>query len=538
MSGLQILGGIGLILFGVRFLRKGLDRLLGGKLVEWLARATTNPWKAFCSGICAGTIAPSSAGMALAASQMMATGRISSHGMLAVLLGANVGLTITVQLLAFHIEDYAGLMIITGIIGFQFLQRELFRGIGQSLLALGFVFLAIGMIGEGARGMAASPALRQALVLMEQAPMVLLVAAIFLSVILQSSTATIGLGLGLAASGLLTGGMLAPWVIGTNIGLGVTSLLAGWPRIENRRLGVSNFAVKLVIALPLIIWPALADSLFHSWPGSVMRQTAMFHTFFNLVVGLLALPLLRPIERVAAFLIPTPDNDKITGAESYLDSSVLDAPSLALARATRETFRMADHIRGMLESFWKAFQNGNVEMARRIQAEDDTIDRINLELTDYLNRIGEDKSPADTHWQMSLLSFSNELESIGDVIDKHLCDLLIKQRTEGTTFQPEEAKDLDEAYRRLLSRFEHFTVLLTTRDKEAAKEFLIGKETLNDWFREVHRTHYGRLRGYARPDLASSVIFLDYINAFRRINSHLSSIGYALQPSFRGRSAE
>lgn len=531
MGSIEILGGVGLTIFGVRFLRKGLDRLFGGKLIGWLSRMTGNPLHAFAGGVVAGTVAPSSAGLSLTAAQMLGSGKLNAEGMLAMLLGANVGLTVTVQLLAFHLQDYAGLMILAGVIGFQFLTRELFRGIGQCVLALGFVFLAIGLIGQGAREVASSQEIRQLLHLLDGHPWLVLAAVACLTVVLQSSTATIGLGLGLASSGLLTAGILIPWVLGTNLGLGLTSLIAGWPQIEGRRMGLGNLAVKFLIALPFMVFPEMTDRVFGMWPDSLTRQTAMFHTEFNILVGLIALPLLGVIHRVTSFLIMQPENEDIAARESFLDPNVLETPSLALARATRETLRMADHVRVMLESFWKAFLSGNLELARRLQREDDVVDRMNLDLKDYLSRIGEGKSAEDTDWQFTLLTFSNELESVGDLIDKQLCDLLVKMRGDGIVLPREDNDSLLEAYVRVIGRLEQASGLLTSRNREAARTFLAGKESFNDWCRQLQREHYERLKA-APTALGSSAFFLDFLNGLRRINSHISTLGYA----FAGRS--
>lgn len=125
---IQIASGVALIIFGIRFLRKGLDRLFGGRLVIWLSRMTEQRWKAFFSGIVVGTLVPSSTALSLITLQMLNASRMAAAPMLAVLLGTNVGITVTVQLLAFHIQDYAGVFILVGVIGFQFLRREVLRG--------------------------------------------------------------------------------------------------------------------------------------------------------------------------------------------------------------------------------------------------------------------------------------------------------------------------------------------------------------------------------------------------------------------------
>jgi phosphate:Na+ symporter len=146
LNSIEIAAGVGLILFGIRFLRKGLDRLFGGKLITWLSRLTSRPWKAFGAGIAAGAVSPSSTSISIMAVQLLSAGRLRAEGILAMLLGANVGMTILVQFMAMRIEDYAGLMIALGVAAFLYARREMLRGCGQCLLALGFIFLAIQMI--------------------------------------------------------------------------------------------------------------------------------------------------------------------------------------------------------------------------------------------------------------------------------------------------------------------------------------------------------------------------------------------------------
>ena len=529
MNGIEIVGGIGLTLFGVRFLRKGLDRLFGGTLMHWLSERLSNRVVAFTGGIAAGVVAPSSTGIALLTTQILTTSPVSRVNMLACQLGTNIGITVAVQLLAFRLQDYAGLLIIGGVIFFQFLKREFLRGVGQCVLALGFIFLAVRLIGNGARSLSASPELTEAISLIQGHPLFALVVVGGLAVLLQSSTATIGLGLGLSASGLLSPNLMIPWVLGTSLGLSVTLLLAGWKSLESRRLGTSNLLIKIFTILPFLLWPRLGLILFEGIPSSLGRQMAMFFTEFNLLAGLIFLPLLGGIDRMALLMFPDPEQERSPEQESFLNDAVLGTPSLALARATRETLRMTDRVRWMLDTFWEAFAAGNIELARRLQKEDDGIDRINLELANYLGRITEARTGVDSHWQLVLLGFANEMESAGDLIDKYLCDLLIKQQMEGISLHPIDRQSVQEGYKRLTDRFELASGLLTSRNGAESADFLAGKELFNDWARKAQEDHYERLYSTTRSEIVSSAFFLDYLNAFRQINGHLSSIGYALR---------
>lgn len=159
-----------------------------------------------------------------------------------------------------------------------------------------------------------------------------------LAFVMQSSTASIAFGLALAVGGIVSPLMMVPWVLGTNIGLAATSLVAGWRDADTRRLGAANLLLKLVVGLPLALIPGLGLAMFEAMPGDFAREVAMFHTGFNLLVGVLALPVLAHISVIVGWMV-TPDRSDIESAppESFLDRSALETPSLAIAQATRET---------------------------------------------------------------------------------------------------------------------------------------------------------------------------------------------------------
>ncbi|MBP7140657.1 MAG: Na/Pi cotransporter family protein [Opitutaceae bacterium] len=541
MGLVNIAAGIALTLFGIRFLRKGLDRLFGKTLFYWLSKLSKSRLRAFAGGIVVGTAAPSSTGLAVLGAQMLGrdTEGLSAANVLAILLGASVGLTVTVQLLSFHIGSLAGVLVVAGVWGYQFCRRDVLRGTGQCLLALGFIFLAMSMVGEGATEVTANPEVRGLLLQAQGNAVVVFLVVCVLAVALQSSTATIAFGLALAASGLLTPAALIPWVLGTNVGLGVTSLLMGWSRLESRRLGLSSVIAKLLVAVPLLLLPTLTHQWFEAMPGSVMRQTAMSHTLFNLVVAMIVLPLIGPLSRVVGFIVPKPVDDTLAVSDHFLDPRALETASLALARATRETLRMADHVRVMLENFWSAFGHHDAALARKVQKGDDVVDRMNVEIKEYLSRIAENRDAEDTNWQFTLLAYSAELEAVGDLVDKHLCDALLKQRSERVEMVEADRRHLEEAYRRALHSLDVAIGLLTTRGIEDAKALVREKHEFNEWAREMQRQHYETL-AFASPErLASSRYFVDAFNALRRINSHLSAIGYSfLPPDVKSRNEE
>lgn len=530
MIWLDIAGGVALTLFGIRFLRKGLERLVGGGLAPWIASMTSHRLKAFGAGVAVGAVAPSSTGLALLSMQMLKGGNLGAERVLAVLLGAGVGVTVTVQLLAFHLADFAPLLLCAGVVCFQFCQREQVRGAGQCVLALGFVFLAMRLIGEGAAGLVGAPETRQISALLEGHPWFLTVAIAVLAVLMQSSTAAIGLGIGLVSGGVLSTALIIPWVIGTNLGLAATSLAAGWTAPEGRKLGAANLLIKAVAGLVLLAVPFWTATLFASLPGSDLRQIALFHTGYNLAAGLVALPFLGPITRLTAWILgENSSREVVARPASHLDPRALESPSLALVHATRETLRMADEAKSMLENYWLAETRPDTVFIRSVQRQDDAIDTHHREIRDYLSRI-HDTAAAETQWSFTLLGFTNELESVGDIIEKNLCDALLKRLVDQVVFTPEDRETLERLHQKTDARMADAITLLATRDPARARAFLADKEEIGEWCRQRQKAHYLRLRQGGAEALASSTYFLDVLNSFKRINSHLSTLAYAFGP--------
>ncbi|MEX0774017.1 MAG: Na/Pi cotransporter family protein [Balneolales bacterium] len=534
MTLLNIFGGVALILFGVRFLGKGLDRLFGHNLIHWLHRMTQHRLKAFGAGMAVSLVAPSSTTLTLITLKMLHTGHLTAQRMLAVFLGTNVGVTITVQLLAFRVYEYFPLFLITGLIGFQFLERNLFRGIGQSTLAFGFIFLAMNLISQSTGRISGDEEVKLIIDLLHDNPLALIFISAVLTLMMQSSTATIGIGLALVEGGLGSLEFLIPVIIGSNLGIAGTALMAGFPTIEGRRLGTSNIMLKGSVALLCLLGLPFIAEMMDQAPGDEIRQAANFHTLFNVITGFLALPFLGPISKMTRFMIkaePESPEEVIKPQATHLDEKALDSPSVGLINATRETLAMADEVKNMLINFWRAHDEHNIELAKQVQKYDDRIDDMNIAITEYLSRMSEEAlSPQDARLQFALLNFTSELEAIGDIIDKNLCHQLIKEVEGALVLVETDHDNLEELYQKVLNRFEMAISILAGRDEQLAREMHAGKEQLNEWCREVQKEHYAKLNAGDIVSLESSSYFIDMMNSLRRVSSHLTSIAYSFIP--------
>ncbi len=524
---LNIAGSVALILFGIRFLRKGLERMLGHALHAWLERMGKRPWTAAFAGFVFGTVAPSSTAQTLLALQLLNAGRLPAESMLGFLLGANVGITITVQLIALRFFDYYSLFLVVGLIGFQAFKSETIRGAGQSLLGLGFIFLAMRVGGEAAHALSANQDFLTVLGVLSHHHTLLVLFAAILTLATQSSTAAIGLALALGQTGILALDVLVPVVLGANMGLGLTSLMAGLGTWQGRRLAVANLVLKgAVVIVCLVLFSKVVD-LVGLMPGSLERQTANFHSLFNIVVMALGVFFAAPLGRLLQRAVKPTEIEAVPRVATHLDPEALSSPVFALANATRETLRLADDVKGMFEAGWRAFQERNAALARSVQKHDDRVDELNTAIKLYLSRIPSDAlTPRDSQLQFGLLNFSSQLESIADIIDKSLCGGVINHANDTVKLPAEDQADLTELYQRVLRRLETAISILATRDTEVAAQFLRDGDALKEWCITIQKRHYARLPQGDSGTTQSSTLFIDLVQILRRISGQLSTIGH------------
>jgi len=530
---IKLAAGLALILFGVRFLRKGLDRLMGGRLIVWLERATSTRLSAMSAGAAAGVLAPSSTGLSLLTAQILGSGKTSTEKLLAVLIGANVGMTVLANVAALQVGDYAGLFLIAGVIGFQFATPDRVRGVGQCLLSLGFIFLAMDFLQQGAGDFASSHNISIIFGVLDQYPYVLCVAAAILAVLLQSSTATVGFGIGLATGGILPEPLFIDWIIGTNIGLGITSLFVARNNLEGRRLGIANLLAKLFVAILVIAFVPRNLFLSERLSFPVPQQLALMHTVFNLIVAIISFPLLEwLLILVKKTLVPEPPPSQ-EPPRTYLNPEALEAPSIALAHATRETLRMNDEVKVMLQNLWSAHIQKSPGPIKNIRSQDDTVDEINQQLMLYLSQVGE-MNEFDRKWHFTLLSYAAELEAIGDIIEKNLASTVTKRLAENLVLNADDETALSQIYQKTLLQFDLTASFITMREQATAQKVLNARDEINEWCLAQKKAHYERLKPGDRQGLSNSLCFLDMLDGLRRISNHLSTAAAGFSPG-RGR---
>jgi len=469
----------------------------------------------------------------------VSAGLMSFRQTLAVILGADIGATLTVQLIAFHVTDYAVLLIGLGLCILFFAKRHHLKTIGNGLLGFGFVFMAIRIMAEALAPLQESALFKEVLVALVGVPFTgILISAVFTALI-HSSAATIGIALALAVHGLIPLDGAIHIVLGANIGTCSTALMASMRApAEARRVAWAHTIFKVLGVLLMLPFLPLFEHLVAGTGTELTRQIANAHTLFNVIMAVCFLPFLGLFSKLLVKLVPESPEEKKFGPK-YLDDHVLGTPSLALGQATRETLRESDIVREMLIDSIKVFQVDDPGLITAIRDKDNLVDMLDRQIRLYLTRLSSSTlTEIHSRRAVGLLEASRDLESVGDIIDRNIMPLATKRITKGLMFSEEGMNEIIGYHKKLVENFDMSLSAFTGNDRDLGRRVLRNKEELEELERELVQAHLERLRKGLRESMETSHIHLDTIGNYARINSLITHIIYPIFEDVRSRGRE
>jgi len=536
---LNLFGGVLLLLYGIKLVNDGLQSAAGPRIRSLLRSLTSNRLAAVGAGAFITGLIQSSSATSVMLVGFVSAGLMNFRQTLAVILGADIGATLTVQLIAFHIADYGVPLAGLGLAIILFAKRHHLRTIGNGLLGFGFVFLAIRTMSDALAPLQASPLFREVMIALVGSPLTgILLSAVFTALI-HSSAATISIGLALAVNGLITLDGAVHLVLGANIGTCSTALMASLRApAEARRVAWAHTVFKLLGVLLLLPVLPLFLSLVGRAGGDLPRQIANAHTLFNVIMAVCFLPFLGLVAKLLVKFVPESAEDRKFGPK-YLDDHVIGTPSLALSQVTREVLRESDIVREMLLDSVKVFQVDDQGMITSIKDKDNMVDMLDRQIRLYLTRLSSNSlSESHSRRAVALLEASRDLESIGDIVDRNLMPLAMKRITKGLMFSEEGINEIIAFHKRLIENFDTAISAFSAQDRDLGHRVLRNKEELELLERELTQAHLERLRKGLRESMETSHIHLDAIGNLARINSLITHIIYPIFEDARSRGRE
>jgi phosphate:Na+ symporter len=535
----ELAGYVGLLLWGTHMVTSGVQRAFGARLRSWLGRNLNRRWRSFLVGLGITAVLQSSTATGLMATSFAAAGLIGLGPALAVMLGANVGTTLITQVLSFNMGPLAPPLVLLGVLIFRWSDDDRIKNLGRLAIGLGLMLMALGGLGHVLAPVENAPVFKSILSSLEKDPFLLVLIGAALTWGCHSSVVVVLLDVSLAASHVIAPAPALALVLGANVGSTLPALIeAGSPAA--RRLPLGNALVRLggcLIALPLL--PECVDLLMRidAAPG---RLVVNFHTAFNVF---LAAVFIWPTERMAAMLLrllPDPPRSADPAQPVYLERSALDAATVALTNAARETLRMADIAEGTLRGALDVLRQMDRRAAGEISKAARTVERLGGAIRSYLADIGNEQ-PLDDKQEglrvQEILSAVINLEHIGNIVANSLMDLALKKIKRGQPFSAEELELIAGMHGELLESLRLSVTVFLGGDPRLAAQLVARKAPLREMEAQATALQVRLLRDAAtgartgdadRLGLIAeeSGCFLRIVSDLRRIHSHIVTLAY------------
>lgn len=529
---LTILGGVALLLWGARMIRTGMTRAFGSELRAVVAASTGNRVFSAGAGAIVAALIQSSTATALIVSSFVGRGALTTAPALAVMLGADLGSSLAVVVvasgIAFIWPVFAFLGYIIHATGEKRDQRV--KHIGRILIGFAMLLLALTVIGTASRSLSESPIIGEVLAAMASEPFLAILVGAALTWLAYSSVAVVLLVSTLAIGGSFPIEALLPIVLGINLGAALPALTAtmGEP-VSARRIPLGNLVFRcLWVAVCWIALPLIGPELLRL-VADPAQQVVAFHVFFNACLCLLSLLFIGPVAGLTEKILRDPPADASNEGPRHLDDHLLATPSLALSMAARETLRMGDIIEEMLAKTIRVFQEDNKALLSEVEAQEVQIDGIYEAVKLYLMRLSQDElSDEESRRCIEIITFTTNLEHVGDIIDKNLMELAAKKIKGNLNFSEQGLEELAEVHAALMENVRLSLSVFISQDSQQARALLAGKDQFRKMELEGTELHLERLRSGMVESIETSSLHIDMLRDFKRINSHLTSVAYPI----------
>ncbi|NNE24901.1 MAG: Na/Pi cotransporter family protein [Rhizobiales bacterium] len=528
----NLLGGIALLLWGVRMVRTGIMRAWGDRLQRFIEANLSNRISAFASGTAATLFLQSSTATALIVTGLSAAGVISGAVGLAVLLGADIGSALVTGLISATgpvIVGVSPLLLFAGYVTFSVTSNFRPRNAGRIMMGLGLMLLALKLIVAASQPLREASLFHSVLQSISTEPLLALLSGAALTWMSYSSLASI-----LLITSFLIGGALAPaaafaLILGINLGAGLPAMssTAGQPR-SARRLPAANLAARAFMALAMIpALPWIAGEI-GARVADPVWQAVVFHIGFNVVLAIVALPIAGTIMNMIERLLPdVADQADTLDEPRYLDHRALDTPGAAFSNAQTETVRMTELLDRMFEISAHALRTGDLQSLKTVKQLDDRVNNYHGSIHAYLAALSESGlSEEEERLAHDTMLFISNLEHAGDIIHLSLSERISSKAKLSIEFSPEQNASLNHLADTVQASLKMAAGVLSSGDVAAARRLIDQKAAFRSHENTVIEEHFRDTRQARRDELKAGALYIDLIRDLHQINSHIVSAAY------------
>ena len=540
-------GGLGLFLFGIKSMSEGLQAVAGDKLRLILEKGTKTPLRGVLTGLIVTGLIQSSSGTTVLTVGLVNAGLLNLRQAIGIIMGANIGTTVTAYLIGFKLEDYALPIIAAGVLILFFVKNKSLNYFGQVLMGFGMLFYGISIMGDGMAPLKDSEFFVGLMSNVGNNPLLGVLVGTVFTVVVQSSSATIGVLQELAHQGVITYLQAVPILFGDNIGTTITAILAGiGATVAARRAAATHFLFNLIgtcIFLPLTMigfLPLVVESVTNflamlipgagTWEAlNVKFQIAQTHGLFNITNTLIQLPFVGALAALVTKLIPGDKKAEVNTQAQYLDPRFFTNPSVALGNASREVMHMGK-VAGQAVDYAKEYffkhKKDNRQLALQMES---ATDRLENQITEYVLKATAAKSltAEQSHQRYRVLQVIGDMERVGDHSTNivELTDYALENKIK---FSEEAQKDLQEMFAKVQEIYQSALDALQKDDAELATQVLAYDDIIDELEAKLRDGHIRRLNE-GTCNGTYGAVFLEIISNLERIGDHAVNIAkYAM----------
>jgi phosphate:Na+ symporter len=528
---LNIIGGIVLLLYGLRQIKRSIMRGYGAHLRGFLTACTVNRFTGWLAGVGTTALMQSALALTIILSTFVSQKMVTTAAAIPVMIGADLGVSLIAQVLTFNLAMLAPLFLF---IGFMFItsfqHRKKVQNLGLIIFGFGLLLFSLGVIREASIPFRDSPVIPYLIKPLEVDPVFTVLVGALLTWLLHSSLAFLMLIVTFAASGVITPDVALELVLGSTLGgsIGAMVSVARDP-FGAVRLPFANFLMRSVLIVAVLPFMDDIERILSLYEKDVARQAVHFHLGFNLLVSVVFLPLTPVVAWVVHRLIPEKDHMSEDLKPKYLIDTHMSTPVVALSAAARETLRIADMVTDMLSKSLVVFKTHNEQMMRDIQAQDTAVDTLHRAIKIYMARALElSLSPKEAQRHLQIINFATSLEHIGDTIDKSLMPMAQRMIQNHRKFSAQGMAEIEQLFSVVVDRMRLAQTVFMSLDEGLARRLVEGKEEVNRLERQASSNHYSRLNQGIPESLETSSIHLDILRDLQRINGDVVTVAYPI----------
>lgn len=519
-----LFGGLGLFLYGMKIMGEGLENVAGDKLKVFFEKIASNPIKAVLTGGIVTAIIQSSSATTVMVIGFVNAGLMNLYQATGVIMGANIGTTVTGQLVALNLADIAPIFIGTGAIMILFSKGNKIKDIGSIILGFGMLFLGMKTMSSSMAPLAESEGFKSLIATLAFNPVLGILVGIALTAVVQSSSATIGILIVLANNGALPVEVALPVLFGDNIGTCVTALLSSVGTNKNARRAATihlTFNVIGTIVFGILVKP-VTSMIMYITPNNVGKQIANAHTFFNIANVIIQIPFIKYLVAFVNKIIPQEEEEEILGVK-YIDDRLLETPVIAVGQCSKEIVRMAKKSKEILEEAVESLYNEDEELIKKVMEGEDFVDLLEEEITKYLVKLSNTQiSTKQIDVVTSMFRVVKDIERIGDHA-KNVAELSLEKISKRLGFSEPAMNELTEIYKYVIKALEKTILSFQNNDVDLAKEVYALEDKIDELQDKSRDNDIKRLNAQA-CEARVSAIYLDIISNFERVGDHSLNI--------------